>query len=289
MKTIKIGLILSLFTFSHLIAASQTKNDSTMIQIETLDGNRFVGNIISESSEKLVLSTEYLGEVAIDQKNIRSRKIIQSDQIKNGEWWFDNPQSSRYFWAPNAYGLKKGEGYYQNIWVIWNQFAYGISDHFSIGGAAIPLFLFGGAPTPVFLSPKVSIPIDKEKFNIGAGALIGRVLGENESGFGIVYGVTTFGSPDNNMSFALGYGYSAGEWASSPLINISGMTRLSPRWYLMSENHFLVVEGEAGGVFSGGARWIIKKTALDFGLFVPAGAEIDEFVAIPWLGFTLPF
>lgn len=289
MQTIKVGLLLSLLAFLCLPAISQTGNDSTLIQIETQDGNRFLGKIISENSESLVLSTESFGKVVILQKNIKSRKLIQSGQIKDGELWFDNPQSSRYFWAPNGYGLKRGEGYYQNIWVIWNQFAYGITNHFSIGGAVIPLFLFGGEPTPVFLSPKFSIPIDKNKFNLGAGALIGTVLGESETGFGIVYGVSTFGSPDNNISFGLGYGYAGGEWASTPLINISGMTRISPRWYFLSENHILIIEGDGGGIISGGARWIIKKAAVDFGLFVPVGTGINQFIALPWLGFTVPF
>ena len=289
MKTLKIALLLCVAFFSSLIAASQTTIDSTFIQIETLDGNRFYGKIISESSEKLVLSTEYLGEVEIDTKNIKSRRLIHSRELRDGKLWFDNPQSSRYFWAPNGYGLKKGEGYYQNIWVIWNQFAYGITDNFSLGGAVIPLFLFGGTATPVFLSPKFSLPISKDKFNIGAGALIGTVLGESDTGFGIAYGVTTFGSTDNNLSVGLGYAYAEGEWATTPLINISGMTRISPRWYLMSENNFLIIDGEAGGMISGGARWIIKKAALDFGFFIPAGTGADEFIAIPWLGFTVPF
>ncbi len=289
MTTFKSGLLFSLFTLSCFWATSQTVNDSTMIQIETLDGNRFVGKIISENSENLVLSTEYLGEVVIQQKNIKSRSFIHSHQIKDGELWFDNPQSSRYFWAPNGYGLKKGEGYYQNVWILWNQFAVGITDYFSIGGTVIPLFLFGGEPTPVFLSPKVSFPIARNKFNVGAGALIGTVIGESETGFGIVYGVSTFGSPDNNFSFGLGYGYKGGEWASSPLINISGMTRLSARWYLLSENHFLIIEGEGGGIIIGGARWIINRAALDFGFFIPVGIGMDEFIALPWLGFTVPF
>jgi hypothetical protein len=37
-----------------------------------------------------------------------------------------------------------------------------------------------------------------------------------------------------------------------------------------------------------GGRRIIKKAALDFGLFMPVGADAG-FIAIPWLGFTIPF
>ena len=267
---------------------AQPETDSTLVRIETRDGNEYVGRIISQNADKVVLFTQNLGEISILTRDIVAQKSILPEQVKEGEIWFPNPQATRYFWVPNGYGLKKGEGYYQNIWVLWNQFAYGITDNFSVGGAMIPLFLFGGGPTPVFINPKISMPIDKEKFNLGAGALIGTVLGETDGPFGIIYGVSTFGSHDQNISIGVGYGFAGGEWTSSPLINLSGMFRLSPRWYFISENYYAGFGGDGGGVISGGARWIIKKAALDFGLFVPLGTGI-EFVGIPWLGFTVPF
>jgi hypothetical protein len=288
MKSVKLILLFSILLLFSVCVHAQFPSDSEMVKIETRDGNEFIGSITSEDSEKIILATESLGEIVILKKNIKSQKSILPQNIKDGKLWFANPQSSRYFWAPNGYGLQKGEGYYQNIWVLWNQFAYGITDNFSLGGGIIPLFLFAGGPTPVFITPKVSIPVDKDKFNIGAGALIGTVLGETASGFGIVYGVTTFGSPDKNVSIGLGYGFAGGEWSSSPLINIGGMFRISPSWYLISENYYAASDGESAGILSGGARWIIKKAALDFGLFVPVG-NVGAFVGIPWLGFTIPF
>jgi hypothetical protein len=192
-------------------------------------------------------------------------------------------------WSPNGYGLIKGEGYYQNIWVLWNQFAYGVSDNFSIGGGMIPLFLFGGGPTPVFLTPKFSIPLEHNKINLGAGALIGTVLGEEDTGFGILYGLSTFGSPDNNVTVGMGYGFAGGEWASSPLINVNGMFRVSSRGYFITENYYINVGGGGLLLITVGGRWIIKKAALDYGLVIPAGGDIGAFVAVPWLGFTVPF
>jgi len=289
MKYGKILFITAILFSISMLALAQVPSDSTMVQIETTDGNSFYGQIINEDDEKLMLQVDGLGEVSILKKNIRRRTIIESGHIKNGKVWFNNPQSTRYFWSPNGYGLKKGEGYYQNIWVMWNQFAYGITDHFSVGGGIIPLFLFGGAPTPVFFTPKFSIPVAKDKFNLGAGALIGTVLGESETGFGIVYGTSTFGSPDQNISLGLGYGFAGGEWASSPMLNLGAMFRLSPTWYFISENYYFGFEGGSGGVISAGARWIIKKAALDFGLFTPVGSDSGEFIALPWLGFTIPF
>lgn len=284
----KIRILFLLFlalVFSSPAHAQVT--DSTLIQIETNDGNEFVGKIVAEDSIKIVLKTDNLGEITIKQSDVKSRTIVEVQQIKDGKLWFANPQSTRYFWAPNAYGLKKGEGYYQNIYVFWNQFSFGISDNFSIGGGIIPLFLFGEA-TPVFITPKISIPIQKNKFSIGAGALLGTIIGDDSGVYGLLYGITTFGSPDNNVSLGLAYGFTGQDWANSPLINISGLFRISKRGYLITENYYVNSEDGSVGVIGLGGRWIIKKASLDFMLLMPYGTE-GNFIAFPAIGFTIPF
>jgi hypothetical protein len=271
----------------HLIA--QNQQDSTrLVRIETIDGNEFVGEIIKTDTEKIYLLTKNLGEIGIPLLQIKSQEKIQKEQIVKGQLWFPNPQATRYFWSPNGYGLKKGEGYYQNIWVLWNQFAYGVTDNFSVGGGVIPLFLFAGAPTPVFGTMKLSLPLENEKLNIGFGGIFGTVLGESETGIGILYGISTFGTPDNNVSFGLGYGYAFGELAESPMININGMFRISSRAYFITENYYINAGGDGVVMLSLGGRWIIKKAALDFALVMPV-FDVSEFIAIPLLGFTVPF
>jgi hypothetical protein len=284
----KIGLAFLLLIIFTLSLYSQTTNDTTLVNIETNDGNEFIGQIVNEDSLKIVLKTEKLGEISIFRSDIKRQEILEVQQIKDGKYWFPNPQSTRYFWSPNGYGLKQGEGYYQNIWVLWNQFAYGLSDNFSIGGGIIPLFLFGGAPTPVFLTTKFSIPVVENKFSLGLGAFAGTVLGEEETGFGILYGLSTFGTPDNNVTIGMGYGFAGGEWAQSPMININGMFRVSSRGYFITENYYISAGDENVVLITLGGRWIIKKAALDYGLVLPI-ADIGQFVAIPWLGFTVPF
>lgn len=286
MKT-KISFVIFLL-LSTLFVSSQNSSDSTLLRIETIDGNEFLGEVVNEDSERIYLKTQNLGELSILKSNIKFQETVNVRQIKDGKLWFANPQSTRYFWSPNGYGLKKGEGYYQNIWVLWNQFAYGVTDNFSIGGGIIPLFLFGGAPTPVFLSPKISIPLEKEKLNLGVGGLFGTVLGESESSFGILYGLSTFGSHDNNVTIGVGYGFAGGEWASTPLLNFNGMFRVTSRGYFITENYFVSLGDESMLLMTLGGRWIIKKAALDYGLVIPVG-DIGTFIAIPWLGFTVPF
>ncbi len=264
-------------------------SDSTLVKIETTDGNEFVGKIVEENDGKIILETEKLGRITIKQTDIKSRSEIKAQQIKNGKLWFDNPQATRYFWAPNGYGLKKGEGYYQNIYVLWNQFSVGVTDNFSLGAGIIPTFLFAGASTPVFATAKFSVPLEKEKINLGGGAIIGTVLGEDLGGFGIVYGVSTFGSRDNNVTVGIGYGFADGEFAHAPLINLSGLFRFSSRGYFITENYYVNGGGNGGGVISLGGRWLIKKASLDFLLAIPYGMDLGTFVAFPVIGFAIPF
>jgi RNase P/RNase MRP subunit p29 len=257
-----------------------------LVSIQTEDGNEFLGKIVKDDAFSIILETEKLGEITIAKSDIVTQKDVDAHQMKHGSYWFENPQSTRYLWSPNGYGLKKGEGYYQNIWVLWNQFSYGLSDKFSIGAGVIPLFLFTG-PTPVFVTAKFSIPVVEDKFNVGGGAIFGTVIGEEDGGLGIFYGLTTFGSRDNNVTLGMGYGYAGGTWASAPMINLNGMFRISKRGYIITENYLLSTGSESVVILSIGGRSIIRRAALDYGLLIPAVG--DGGIAIPWLGFTVPF
>ncbi len=260
--------------------------DTTTYRVETKDGNEYLGKISFDSPERITLITKSLGEIQLKKIDILKIEAVKISQIKNGALWFDNPQASRYFWMPNGYGVKKGEGYYQNVWVFVNQITVAPSDHFSIGVGMVPTFLFGG-PTPVWITGKLSIPANHDKLNIGAGILSGTVLGEEESGFGIAYGMATFGSRDANLSIGAGYGYAGGDWSNQPTLSVSALIRTSNRGYFLTENYYIGTGEDPLILLSVGGRRIVKKTGIDFGLFVPISSGMD-FIAIPWLGLTVP-
>ena len=285
-KWILFVIFLPLVLASNQQVFSQEYQDSVLYSIETLDGNEYIGKIISVDHEKITLLTENLGEIKIFTKDLKRIKEVPETSIKKGRYWFENPQATRYFWAPNGYGLKKGEGYYQNVWIFFNQVSVGVTDNFSIGAGMVPAFIFAGAPTPVWITPKFSIPVAKDKFNVGLGTLAGTVIGESGATFGILYGSTTFGSKDRNLTLGLGYGFAGGEWAEGPAINVSGMWRTGPRGYLITENYFIGLGGDEFGLLSFGARRIIKKVSLDFGGFIPFSDDTSFFI-IPWLGISV--
>lgn len=278
--------LLLLLCVNTALFAQPSEGDK--VRIETVDGNTFTGTVLSVDNEKVVLDVEGVGEMSINRSRIRSITVLDPDRFRNGRYWEANPQSTRYFYAPNAFGLKKGKGYYQNAWIFFNNVNYGVTDNFSIGGGTVPLFLFGGGTTPVWLSPKVSLPLGTEKLNVAAGGVFGTAIGSNGGGSaGILYGNATYGSPDKNVTFGLGYGFAEGEISSSPLVNLSGIYRVGFRSYLLTEIYFIPnIEGSGVGLF--GYRWAPENFAVDFGLITPL-SDTGGFIGIPWLGVTIPF
>lgn len=268
----------------------EVKQDTTTLyHIETKDGNTFVGHIVDQDNRVIHFETEGLGIITILKQDIVEMRVISKEKIVEGIFWDDHVQSTRYFWQPNGYGLKKGEGYYQNVWILFNQFSVGVTDHFLIGGGLIPLFLFGGGSTPVWITPKFSIPVKKDKFNLGAGALFATVLGEGIN-LGIPYATATFGPRDKNLSVGVGYGYADGEWANSPTFSFSALIRTGQKGYFLTENYFISTGDEYIMLLMFGGRRILgRKAGLDFGLVLPLSPNLDTFVAIPWLGITIPF
>jgi hypothetical protein len=289
MKARYICFFLFFVLLDNLQCSGQNVRDSTRtVRLETIDGNIFIGYVVSEDSLNLILKTESLGDLKIPLNNIKSRSELKELKKVGSEYWLPNPQSSRYFWAPNGYGLEKGSAYYQNIWILYNQFSFGLSDNFSIGAGMLPLFLFAGASTPVWIAPKLSIPIVENKFNVGTGALLATTIGAQSGGFGLLYGTSTFGSRDKNISLGLAYGFAGGDWLKVPVINASCLIRTGPKWYFISENYFITIEGETIALISLGGRSIMRNISLDYSLWIPVGMDIESFIAVPFLGVTIP-
>ena len=233
---IKHFILTSILLFASLCIAQDAIEKHHIV---TKDGNTYIGQIMSQDSLSVRLKADKLGEITLQKIDIKKQTLVDEEKVKDDKYWFDNPQSTRYFFSPNAYGLEKGEGYYQNVWVLMNSCAYGLTDNFSIGGGLVPLFLFAGTSSPVWITPKISVPISKDKVNLGGGVLLGSVVGETDTEFGIAYGISTFGNRDKNITIGLGYGFANGDWAKSPMVNLNAMYRIGPRSYLLTENFFI--------------------------------------------------
>lgn len=266
-----------------LVYAQETAPPDSVYRVETRGGDVIVGTLVSETGTEVVIDARGLGRVTIDRDNIKSMNAIDPARIRDGQYWFQNPQSSRYFFAPNAIGIPEGQGYYQNTWVLFNNVNYGVSDNFSIGAGTVPVFLFGADIFPIWFLPKLSVSVPQSNLHFAGGAVLGGVLGaEGTGGVGLVYGASTIGTRDHNATLGIGYDYAGGGFA----VNVSGMTRIGRTTYLITENYYS--PAWEGGVLSVGIRWAPENFAVDFALFRPL-EEAGSFIGAPWLGVTIPF
>ena len=276
-----------IFILTLVLAFSSTAfaQDTEMYRVETVDGSIFIGELISESNDSITILTESAGAITINRENIRSLEAFDGRGAEQKRW-HENHQSSRYLLTPSAIGLRQGQGYYQNSWILFNNVNYGITDHLSIGGGVIPVFLFGSVSVPFWITPKIKLPLESESFHVSAGALIGGAIGESATG-GVFYGNSTWGDGNRNLTLGLGYAFGAGEIETTPVVSISGMIRTGRSIYLVSENYFINDSG-FNGLASFGVRWAPENFSVDFALLRPL-ENLDSFIGFPWISLAIPF
>jgi hypothetical protein len=282
-------ILFSFFMFFCLAGYGQSLQDTTALwQIETLDGNVYIGKVIRQSPENIALQTANLGLLTIKKADVKRMNPLYAAGKKKDRLQLTNRQIDRYFFQSSGYGLRKGEAYFQNNWVLLNQVNVGITNNFSLGIGAVPLFLFSGAPTPVWITPKISTPIIKDQLNVSAGAYIGSIIGLKNNVFGIAYGAATLGPRDRNVTFGLGYGFVDGALAKRPSISLSGLLRVGKKTYLITENYWIGTQDLSIALLSFGGRTVWPKISLDYGLIVPLADGEISFIALPWLGVSIP-
>jgi hypothetical protein len=201
--------------------------------------------------------------------------------------------------------LKKGDKYYQNAYFLLNSIQAGLSDHFSIGGGVF-------VPFALFITPKIGYQV-APKVHVGGGVLFATsLIRDFNFGVGTVYGSFTYGTNEHNFTLNTGLGAvneNTGlgsndyQWkfANKPMFTISGMTRISKRVLLMTENwifstktvnydigtgQYISTISAYNSLLSAGARIVGRRYAFDVGLLSPTSSE---FSAIPYIACNIKF
>jgi hypothetical protein len=274
--------------------------DSTYVRLELKNGKTIGGQLIQKSETEVSLSTSDLGKVTIPWSTIKSMNMVAKEETDR----LANPQPSRYFFAPSAIPLKKGDKYYQNALFLLNSFQAGITDHFSLGAGIL-------VPFAIYITPKIGYQLSKN-VHAGGGILFATSLIQDLNfGVGTIYGSFTYGSKEHNMTLNAGLGAvnensglgsSSYNWkfAKNPMFTISGMTRVSKKVLLISENwifsnttnnydannQLLNSTTAYNGILSVGVRIIGERSAFDIGFLSPTFTKLS---AIPYLAYNIKF
>jgi len=295
--------MLSAMTFFSILfalsmaTAQTTKNiqknliipDSAHVQvITTQDKSTMLGRIL-EIREKDVLFKAEFGMIVIPIDKIVKIELVPVSSLRQGEYWFPNPNATRLFFAPTARMLKKGDGYFADYYLFFPAVAYGITDNITIGGGMSLIPWIDFSEQVFYFTPKVGLSAT-EKFAFGAGALIIKIPGIGKGMktpfLGIVYGVGTYGSPNSSLTVGLGYGFVDDDFAEKPMVIIGGEHRISRRLALVTENWILPGVDKPG--ISYGMRFFGERMSVDLALLNTVGKSAI-FPGIPYVDFVFNF
>ena len=234
------------------------------------DGGIRRGMILEQvPGESVKLKTAY-GEIFF----IKWSNIFKIGKEEKTTVLTPNSHYTRYFFAPNAFPMKKKSGYLQTTWLMGWSANYGISDHTSIGFLTT---LFG---RPFIITPKVSFK-RSDNWHIGGGILLGYI----EDPLGITYGLSTWGNMERNVTVALGWAFGGGEIHQSPMLSVNTMARISKPLTLMVESWMLTDAAYDAHILFYGLRWHREgKSSLDAG-FAIHREVIKEWKSQFFLGF----
>lgn len=265
------------------------------------DGSIINGKIKAFTNDIINVDTEKLGKVKVatnDVVQIYSSISSEEKSIILG----DNPHYSRYFFAPSAIPLDKGEGYFQDIYLLFISANYAISNHTTIGAGFSILPGVDINEQVFFINAKIAYPVT-EKFYLGGGGLYFSI-GDLGGNIGIGYAVGTYGSYDHNITLGVGYGFTDDELMDIPVFTVCAMTRVSKRISLMTENWFITASTEEElppdftntktvrefvSLVSYGLRFFGDKLSVDLAFMnVPTEGEFF-FPGIPYIDFVVRF
>lgn len=288
MKNIPILILLMLCSLSSI-----AQDDSRFVCVTLASGIQKCGYLIADDGRELTLETKDLGKVILNKENILSiidtteEDFLNYNHSTGTNSRIHDPsrsvQPTRYFFAPSAHSLKKGEGYGYFSLLTGGNITYGVNDNFMAGFSASWL----GAG----LSIKQSfVSNENTKFAIGGMFLLPYVSGNAPTIFPFT-GITK-GDEANHLTINAGFLSQISEDVNSPMINISGSKKINSTISFISENYVFFNPSyfETHLVTSFGLRRysVVKSRSTEFALIMQVRDDASLLI-LPWLSWTWPF
>jgi hypothetical protein len=261
-------------------------------QIITLhDGSKLFGKI-TEVREGEITFESTLGSTNIAIDRIAALEEVPESRFRGGSYWFTNPNQTRMFIGSTARMLEQGQGYFLDIYVFLPSIAYGLTKNVSISAGG-SLFPGVDAEDQIYWGTlKVGLGA-ADKLDFAASGLIIRIpdwddddLLDEPSAVGTIGGIATYGSEDNSITVALGYGWADDELADKPLVTVGGEYRLARRLSFVSENW--IIPDVEDPLISYGVRFFGEDIAVDLA-FMNVLSEDAIVPGIPYLDFVWNF
>lgn len=253
--------------------------------VELKDGSRLVGTIVAEDADHLRVRTRSGLELAVSREAVLAVR-------RGGERAAGDMNETRLLFSPTARPLRKGEGYFSDLELLFPGVAVGITDHLSIAGGMSVIPGLGLGEQAFYVAPKLGFQLSP-RAAVAAGVLYAGLPSDDDfDDFGLAYGVATFGGRDRSLTLGAGVAATTTGAGADPLAiaMVGGAVTLSPRVALVSENWLLFDEqfDLAEQPIGLAVRFMGDRLSADVG-FVMVPAELDDGGILPWVSVSFRF
>lgn len=287
-------MLVALGLFASL---GRAQTDSLRNVCVTLETNRIIcGQLLSDDGRELSIQTNDIGVVVLPKVEvIRIEEVGPGEVLHSVGFVLDERasdprraiQATRYFFAPSAHPLKKGEGYSGLSLLTGANISYGVSDQ-AIVGLSLSFLGIGVTTKYSFQNKK------KENVRYSMGGL--AQLGWSGDG-GIVFPFMNRTKGDENKQMTLGVGYLYGssgltDEINSPMLNASGSVRINDNSWFISENYYFFNPQffPVNLVLSLGVRRHNPKVARASDVAILGLIQEDgTVIPLPWVSWIWPF
>jgi len=276
-------LTICLFIFSVVLYSQNNQ----LVEIETKDGNIFLGTIIKESDEGIILKTQDGIQISVPNSSIKNLSKIETTEVE-GQVWRADPNKSMYLFAPSAFPIEKQKVYCRDFCLVFPSYNRGFGNNFSLQAGA---FVFPGMQfdnIPIVLSGKFSLP-ELGPARLATGMMYISVPGQSTSfGAGFAFGSATIGNRFTHFTASLGWGYfrDENEWdfAEKPILVLASNIRVFNSFAVVAE-YWLPpeVDDPTNLPIALSGRFIGRRFAVDIGGFF---TKDMEGIPLPLINFT---
>lgn len=272
------------------VAAQQPADSSWATHIlRTRDGSTVLGRLVDSTADSVRIETRG-GTLVFARADVTELRAVKTTELRQGQYWPENPNTTRLFFAPTGRMLAPKEGYFSDTYLFFMNVAAGVTSRFTMGGGMSVLPTDNFSDNLFYITPKVGL-VQSEKVNVAAGVLAGIVGFDDEVSdrtFGIAYGVATFGSENNSLTVGAGAPFAGGRFAENPVFMVGGEARAWRRASLVTENYVFSGGEDIHGLVSYGVRFLGERLSVDLAFFNVPGEDLI-FPGIPYVAFAVKF
>ncbi|WP_128543514.1 hypothetical protein [Larkinella soli] len=234
------------------------------------DGTLLRGQLVRSDSSAYLIRTKAHGDRIVQAGDIVRADLV-GGTLRSGP---DHPNGFpfRLFFMPTALPLEKKKIYFQNSYVLFSRVDVGITSNWSVGAGFQTLspqnFFTVSTKVSSKLAPRTQVALSVQYIGL-------RVTERILTRFGLAQGLVTMGDAERNITVGFGTTFSVRGIASSGVVTIGYVRKITPDLTFISQNNILV--GEAiepnltylSGLSSAGLRFNRRRHSFDTALLMP--------------------